>query len=71
MTAVLAFYYFCSRWFPPNKKRALYWRYHFLYWLQDLDGFIYIPQYLKRRYFFPQISSVVALLDDSATNFLL
>ena len=64
MTAVLAFYYFCSRWFPPNKKRAALLA-SSLFVLASGFGWIYILSSISTGSTIPQISSVVALLDDS------
>jgi len=64
MIAVLAFYYFCSKWFPPNKKRAALLA-SSLFVLGSGFGWIYILASTATGSTIPQISSVIALLDDS------
>ena len=64
MTAVLAFYYFCSRWFPQNKKRAALLA-SSLFVFGSGFGWIYILSSTATGSTIAQISSVIALLDDS------
>jgi len=64
MTAALAFYYFCSRWFPPNKKRAALLA-SSLFVFGSGFGWIYILSSTATGSTIPQISSVAALLDDT------
>ncbi|HZL23730.1 MAG TPA: hypothetical protein VFC05_10415, partial [Nitrososphaeraceae archaeon] len=64
MTAVLAFYYFCSRWFPSNQKRAALLA-SSLFVLGSGFGWIYILSSTATGSTVPQISSIAALLDDS------
>jgi hypothetical protein len=64
MTAVLAFYYFCSVWFSPDKKRAALLA-SSLFVLGSGFGWIYILSSTASGSIIPQISSIAALLDDS------
>jgi hypothetical protein len=63
MTAVFAFYFFCSAWFPRNKKKAALFAAS-LFLIASGFGWIYIISLTGTNPISSQLASIVAFVDD-------